>query len=114
MISYLYRLNYDPKPSDASRVGKGEAAETPTSDYDLKLGDASRVDEGEAAETPTYEEAPAGSTRALRTRPELVAHAKVYIFAEKCLISGLKALTFRKFATSVYEYIDVDNFAYVM
>ncbi|RYP10046.1 hypothetical protein DL764_000904 [Monosporascus ibericus] len=91
MISYLYLLNYD-----------------------LKLGNASQVGEGEAAETATSEEAPAGSTRASRTRPALVAHAKVYILADKCLISGLKALALRKFATSVREHIDVDDFVHAM
>ena len=91
MISYLYRLNYD-----------------------LKLSNASRVGESEAAETTTSEEALTGSTRALWTRPELVAHAKVYILADKCLIVGLKALALRKFATSVREHIDVDDFAHAM
>ncbi|EAQ90444.1 hypothetical protein CHGG_02379 [Chaetomium globosum CBS 148.51] len=87
MISYFYRLNYD-----------------------LNWVDSSREDEDGAAETATFEEAPANSSLASRTRPELVAHAKVYILSEKYLVGGLKALALQKFATSVCNHLDVDDF----
>ena len=61
-------------------------------EYGLGWIGQSRFGENKAAEMATSEAVAADSTPASRAHPELVAHAKVYILAEKYLIGGLKAL----------------------
>ncbi|KAK0707043.1 hypothetical protein B0T26DRAFT_728927 [Lasiosphaeria miniovina] len=55
-------------------------------------------------------EDPANSIQAPETCPELVAHTRVYILAEKYLIGGLKTLALRKFTTSVHDHFNVNSF----
>ncbi|KAK4141204.1 uncharacterized protein C8A04DRAFT_39243 [Dichotomopilus funicola] len=86
MINYIYCLNYDLNRADPSRVG-----------------------EDRAAGTAAFQEAPPDQTPA-STRPDLLAHAKVFTLAEKYLISGLKALALQKFVASVSGGFDVDDF----
>ena len=90
MINYFYRL-----------------------EYGLGWINLSRISEDEAAETATPEAA-TDSTRQSPARPMLVAHAKVYMLADKYLISGLKALALRKFTTSVCNCFDANDFLHAM
>lgn len=82
-------------------------------DYGLGWIDQSRIVEDEATKTATSEVA-ADSTPTSQAHPELVAHAKVYILAEKYLISGLKALALQKFTTSVCDRFDADDFLHAI
>lgn len=83
-------------------------------DYSLGWIDQSRIVEDEATKTATSEEVAANLTLASQAHPEFVAHAKVYILAEKYLISGLKALALQKFTTSVCDRFDADDFLHAI
>jgi hypothetical protein len=65
-------------------------------------------------DSSTVGEDPADFIQAPETCPELVAHARVYILAEKYLIGGLKTLALRKFTTSVHDHFNVDSFLQAM
>ena len=83
-------------------------------DHGLGWIGQSRFGEEEAAETATSEAVAADSTPASRAYFELVAHAKVYILAEKHLFGGLKTLALQKFTTSVCDRFDADDFFHAM
>ena len=60
------------------------------------------------------EDGPAGLIQSPGTCPELVAHARVYILAQKYLIGGLETLALRKFTNSVHHQFNVDSFLQAM